>query len=53
LLEVKTAMPGLFWMAQLAQRRPNRRFLATLSIQMFNNGFDVEDRGQDQLMPFY
>jgi 2-haloacid dehalogenase len=47
--EVKTAVPGLFWMAQHAQSRSNRYALAVVSIQVCRDGTDPESRWQDQL----
>jgi hypothetical protein len=46
--EIKAAMPGLFWMAEYAQSRPSRSFLAVISIQVRNNGAHPENQWQDQ-----
>jgi hypothetical protein len=46
--EIKTAMPGLFWVAQYAQSCPNRYTLAVLSIQMRHNGTDPKNRRENK-----
>ena len=36
-------MPGLFWLASYAQSRPNRSYLAVVSIQVCPDGTDPEN----------
>ena len=50
--KIKTAMPGLFWVAQYAQGRSDRYTLAVVSFPVHRNGPDSENQVQEQLNVF-